>query len=66
MSRRLRWWNVGAVAVWGFCLLYWGTLANCREGKECSDVHLWLNTVTFAGMLAGPHNKVFARARAST
>jgi hypothetical protein len=54
MSRRLRWWNAGAVAVWGFCILYWGTLADCREGKECSDAHLWLNTVTFAGMFVIP------------
>jgi hypothetical protein len=54
MSRRLRWWNAGAFAVSAFCLLYWGTLADCREGKECSDAHLWLNTVTFAGMFVIP------------
>jgi hypothetical protein len=54
MRRRLLWWSAGAAAAWGFCLVYWETLADCLEGKECSNAHLWFNTVTFAGMFVIP------------
>ena len=46
--------NTGALAAWLFCLVYWGTLADCLEGKECSEPHVLLNSVTFAGIFLIP------------
>jgi hypothetical protein len=47
-------WTAGALALWVFCVVYWGTLADCLEGKECSSPHTLLNLVTFVGIFVIP------------
>jgi hypothetical protein len=46
--------SVGAAAVWLLCVLYWATLADCLEGKACSEPHILLNQVTFGGIFVLP------------
>jgi hypothetical protein len=47
-------WTVGALALWILCVVYWAALADCLEGKECSEPHVLLNQITFAGIFLIP------------